>query len=281
MVVKARFILPFEQVQDFYIGAICTPEEYEKNLKLDFSKITREKMGIDYVPYAHIIRALHQNVSGCTYGFEKNPQDGGILWYTPNNNAYVQCYLTRRFHEDGTDVRTPAGFFPISNMRKRHVAIVGPDIRDIDNCVRRAIAKEIGMHTGIGMSLWADSDPYDENDDASNKKNADDKVSQAVEKVSQAVFEKEFMQRVTDGHLNKLGVATLLHMAHSDSIKKIPEKYYTNLLNSINSDESCKLYNVGKDSKGNVIINPDAFYDSEKSKSDQLDELSDAVNSIM
>ena len=280
MVVKARFTLPLEQVQDFYIGAICTPEEYEKNLKLDFSKIIREKMGINYVPYAHIIRALHQNVTGCTYGFEKNPEDGGIIWYTPNNNAYVQCYLTRRFHEDRTDVRTPAGFFPISNMRKRHVAIVSPDIREIDNCVRRAIAKEIGMHTGIGMSLWADSDPYDEDDE--NQPVSTESADAQEEKISQAAFEKEFMQRVTDGHLNKLGVATLLHMAHSDSIKKIPEKYYSNLLKSVNSDESCKFYNQGRDSKGNVIISPDAFYDSQETESEQtLDELSDAVNSIM
>ena len=91
------------------VGAVCSPQEFAENLKLDFSAIVRKKGSIDYLPWAEIVRTLHQKVSGCTYGF-KEAADGSIIHYTPDKNASTSS-LTSSFSPLGLIV-LPWVFFP-------------------------------------------------------------------------------------------------------------------------------------------------------------------------
>lgn len=228
---------------------------------------------IDYVPYAHIIRALHQHVSNCTYGFLEN-EDKEIIFYTKGDNAYVRCFLTRTFNigtAEQYEVTTPAGFFPISNMRKRHAAIVNPDIRDIDNCIRRAIAKEIGMHTGIGMSLWADSDPYDDSDEETTEEK-----NTAPKKLTKQAFVAAIKKSLKDRELTDFGVMTICKLANVPDVNNIPQARWQPLLDVLQNPQNIDLFNSGKNTKGAVVLEKEDRGD-EKS----LDELMKEADEVM
>lgn len=261
-------------------GAICTPEEFADNLKLDFSAIMRKKGSIDYLPWAEIVRALHQKVPGCTYGFREADENGGIIFYTPDRNAYLRPYLIR--HASGHIVMSPPGFFPISNMAARHKAMVDPDIRAIDNCLRRAIAKEIGVHTGIGLQLWASQDPYDEVEDEAVSFNGSAKTippaivrggvtSSGAAALTKAAAEPEvgtlakLNQAAKAAGLDEWGKATVAKAARVESWEKLRSDQAPKIIQLLGDADHVKMFNAGKNTKGQAI-NP-------KSKEDEIIEL--------
>ena len=264
------------------VAAICTPEEYAENLKLDFSSIVRKKGSIDYIPYAHIIRSLHQNVPGCTYGFLSSGKHGEIIFYTSDNNAYVRPYLTRLIQGDELIfdsakkemvqpigetyiISTPPGFFPISNMAARHRAIANPDIRQVDNCLRRAIAKEIGMHTGIGMALWADSDPYDEVEDSAVTFDRNS-TPQTNGNKPQPPNLNDVAEKVG---LDEHGKKTIALCVKVDSFNDIPDEIQSKVFQLISSPDNVTLFNRGRNTKGK-IVNPKPH----------VEEVNDIVNAF-
>lgn len=261
------------------IGAICSPEEFAENLKVDFSSLVRKKGSIDYLPWAEIVRAMHRQVSFCTYGFHDSP-DGSLIHYTPDRNAYLRPYLTRlvsapddtKFH-----VISPPGFFPISNMAARHKAMVDPDIRAIDNCLRRAIAKEIGIHTGLGLSLWAASDPFDEiEDEAANFSSSAGAAPVPSKTIARgtasspspaSVMERLEKAAAASG-LTDHGKRTVAMAARVESWEKVDEVNAAKIIPMLGNADNVKLYNAGKNSKGKTI-NP-------KSQEQEMSELAAA-----
>lgn len=259
-------------------GAICTPAEYDENLKVDFSSVIKKKGSIDYVPWGEIVRTLHKAVPGCTYGFKSAP-DGSLIHYTPTRNAYLRPYLTRRFIDpakpgESLIVESPAGFFPISNMASRHKAIEDPDIRSIDNCLRRAVAKEIGIHTGLGLALWADSDPYDlvEEEDPSKltrltvtgsiagssgtKTTEAPAASRGVssqKRADQPSIRDRMEQAAENGGLNSHGKQTVAIAVKADSWDAIPDDKIPRIMSLLGSNDHVKLFNAGRNSSGKEI----------------------------
>ena len=266
------------------VGAVCSPQEFAENLKLDFSAIVRKKGSIDYLPWAEIVRTLHQKVSGCTYGF-KEAADGSIIHYTPDKNAYLRPYLTRIFF--GTDkdglpfpaltLESPAGFFPISNMASRHKAMANPDIRAIDNCLRRAIAKEIGVHTGIGLQLWASQDPYDDVEDESAPPAA--RGAAPAPRPAKAPEPKREAEPVPSGParrdkaaevsgLTDHGKKTVAMAVRADSWEAISNDKDARIIQILGDADHVKLLNAGKNTQGKTI-NP-------KGENEEVKELVEA-----
>jgi hypothetical protein len=251
------------------LRAICSPEEFADNLRLDFSPIMKKKAGLDYIPWAEVVRALHQKIAYCTYAFEENGENGDIIFYTPNHNAYVRPYLTRYYPEDHLTVTSPSGFFPISNMAARHKAVEHPDIRMIDNCLRRAIAKEIGLQTGIGLSLWADSDPYDEVEDSPLSGSATPSTSRSkavsVLAARGAATPPEEPSNGSDSPLDRLnraataagltghGKQTVAVVARVGSWDDIPAERIPKILQALCDADKVKLYNAGRNSAGKEV----------------------------
>jgi hypothetical protein len=267
-------------------GAICSPEEFDSNLKIDFSGVVKKKGSIDYVPWGEIVRTLHKAVRNCTYGFKSAP-DGSIIHYTPTRNAYLRPYLTRYFlGENPTTkipeilfiVETPAGFFPISNMSARHKAMEDPDIRNIDNCLRRAVAKEIGIHTGLGLSLWADSDPYDlteEEEDSSSPKPSKVTMTGSLSgssgtgktatpiasrggsspavPVPRLSSQEKLDAAAEKGGLSAHGKSTVAVAVNADSWESIPAAKIPKILTLLASNDYVKLFNSGRNSMGKSI----------------------------
>jgi hypothetical protein len=258
-------------------GAICSTEEFEENLKIDFSGSIRKKGAIDYLPWAEIVRTMHRRIPYCTYGFHEDT-NGSLIHYTPTRNAYFRPYLTRRWGDDQGNiviVTTPPGFFPVSNMASRHKAMEDPDIRAIDNCLRRAIAKEIGLHTGIGLQLWADSDPFDEIDEeppvatrgARPAIATTGAVSVAGPTRSPGVALDEIAKTagVTDH-----GKKTIAIAARVDSWELIPDEKAPKIIAMLGDPEKVKLFNGGRNTAGKVI--------NAKSHSDEIKEIVQAFN---
>lgn len=256
------------------VGSICTPEEFDDNLKIDFSKYTRKKGSIDYVPWAELVRTLHKKVPNCTYGFKEGP-DGSMIFYTPEKNAYLRPYLIRRYMKEGEvtlEVMSPPGFFPISNMRARHAAIIGPNIRDIDNCLRRAIAKEIGVMTGIGLQLWAADDPYDLVDEeepceeptkrssATTASTSGSNGSSVKERgVSASVGRSEgskpldLDKAAEAAGLDEHGKQTIAKAVRADSWASIPDEKAPKIIQTLANPDNIKLLNAGKNTQGKTI----------------------------
>lgn len=278
---------PPQQTPLNIIGAICSPEEFAENLKVDFSSLVRKKGSIDYLPWAEIVRAMHRQVSFCTYGFHDSP-DGSLIHYTPDRNAYLRPYLTRLVSApDGTrfHVISPPGFFPISNMAARHKAMVDPDIRAIDNCLRRAIAKEIGIHTGLGLSLWAASDPFDEIEDEAatfaptsgtaaipTRTVARGGMGVAAPTSTSAPSGATTLERLNKAAeacgLTDHGKQTVAMAAKTESWDKIDDANAAKIIPLLGNADNVKLYNAGKNSKGRTI-NP-------KSQEQEMAELAAA-----
>jgi hypothetical protein len=257
------------------IGAICTTEEFDANLKLDFSDIVRKKGMIDYIPHGEIVRALHRHVPGCTYGFQPCEETGSIIFYTPSRNAYIRPFLIRHFPDRPT-IATPAGFFPISNMASRHKAIEDPDIRHIDNCLRRGVAKEIGFHTGIGLSLWASSDPYDEiGEESTGSSSGLARLSRGPQAVAseeggqagQSIAEALSKSAAAAG-LDRHGKQTVAMAVRADSFDEIPDEKAPKIIQLLSDPDKVKLFNLGRNSAGKTI-NP-------KSEKQELSEIVEA-----
>lgn len=281
------------------IGAICSPTEFDDNLKIDFSSFIRSKGGISYLPWAEIVRTLHKKISGCTYGF-KPAADGGMVHYTPDGGAYFRPYLTRCFFtpEGGINrvVETPPGFFPVSAMASRHKALVNPDIRHIDNCLRRCIAKEIGLMTGIGLQLWAAEDPYDLSDEEEDSctessktaksstigsRGTDKSVTRAsaptaapgrVNSPSGAAPGVSLNSAAEAAGLTEHGKQTIAMAVRAESWDQIPPDKVLRIIPLLASADNVKLFNDGRNSSGKVI-NP-------KSKEQETRELVDAFRSV-
>jgi len=244
------------------IGAICNPEEFARNLELDFSSMVRKKGSIDYLPWAEIVRTLHKCVPFCTYGF-MDGRDGSIIHYTPINEGYLRPYLTRVNPETGAVVTTPPGFFPISNMAARHKAITNPDIRAIDNCLRRAIAKEIGIHTGIGLHLWAASDPFDEVDDDAVNFSGSAKPSRTVSKASTSPstspgtttedLRAKLLEACDKSGLDEHGRQTIAKVLGADDIINIPATQILKIMQLLSVKDNVLLFNAGKNTKGKTV----------------------------
>jgi hypothetical protein len=263
-------------------GAICLPVEFDTNLNVDFSELVKKKGSIDYLPWGEIVRTLHKAVPGCTYGFKSAP-DGSIIHYTPTRNAYLRPYLTRRFYDPELKrhdlvIETPPGFFPISNMSARHKAMEDPDIRNIDNCLRRAVAKEIGIHTGLGLGLWADSDPYDladEDEEAASPKpqkvtvrgSTDGSKNGSATSApigsrggsSPAASNREKLNVAAEkSGLSPHGQATVAVAVRADSWDKIPEDKIPRIITLIASSDYVKLFNSGRNTAGKEINRKDS-----------------------
>lgn len=250
-------------------GAICTPQEFEQNLKLDFASIRKRKGAIDYLPWASIVRALHQHVDGCTYGFVAD-KEGKIIYYTPDGGAYVRPYLVRARPTTTeavplgwSSICSPPGFFPITNMASRHAAIVGPDIRQIDNCLRRAIAKEIGVHTGIGLGMWSNEDPYDASDEEPPAieygKAASPPVVNAVRSFASILDPSiAFDEAAHSAGLTLHGRETVARAVKAGSFELIPAGKFPAITELLGQPEFVKLFNSGRNSKGKEIhpLNP-------------------------
>ena len=260
------------------IGAICTPQEFAENLKVDFSSMVRKKGSIDYLPWAEIVRSMHRQVSFCTYGF-LDSQEGSIIHYTPDRNAYLRPYLTRLVNLEGGQrmtVLSPPGFFPVSNMAARHKAMVDPDIRAIDNCLRRAIAKEIGIHTGLGLSLWASSDPFDEiEEEAASFPDSAPRSRGAAPSPSKSSAATSLLDKLNKAAeacgLTEHGKQTVAMAVRVDSWTSIDETIAAKIIPVLGNSDNVKLYNAGKNSKGKSI-NP-------KSKEQEMAELAAAFSS--
>lgn len=275
---------------EIIVGSICTPEEFDDNLKIDFSKYTRKKGSIDYVPWAELVRTLHKKIPGCTYGF-KETAEGSMIFYTPEKNAYLRPYLTRIFYSMTADgcrrvvqiIESPPGFFPISNMRSRHAAIASPNIRDIDNCLRRAIAKEIGVMTGIGLQLWAADDPYDLVDEeepcvepkatrgatssstgSSGSKTSASKAAPATSSPNGAATtpdpsakplapSEKLDQAASAAGLTDHGKQTVAVAVKSDSWTYIPTEKMPKIIALLGNKDHVKLFNDGRNTSGKVI----------------------------
>lgn len=254
-------------------AAICTLEEFAENLKLDFSAIVRKKGAIDYLPWAEIVRSLHQRVQGCTYGF-KEADNGSLVHYTPDRNAYLRPYLTRYYPDHALVVESPAGFFPVSNMSARHKAMVDPDIRAIDNCLRRAIAKEIGVHTGIGLQLWASQDPYDEAEEEDLPKpsagsrpsergrpptDSPNGSSPAVSRLAAASaapavdMAEKLVKAAEAAGLTPHGQATVAKAVSVESWVLIPPEKAPKIMQILADSDKVKLLNAGKNTQGKTI----------------------------
>lgn len=258
-------IIPYE-----ITGAICSPEEFRANLKIDFSELVRKKGSIDYLPWAEIVRTLHQQVPHCTYGFVE-ATDGSVVHYTPTGNAYLRPYMTRYIPAAASPdkqafiVKSPPGFFPISNMAARHKAIENPDIRAIDNCLRRAVAKEIGIHTGIGLQLWAASDPFDEIDDdavtfggaaSRGPSTAPVAAPKREERANPVMSVLETLNKAADSAgLSEHGKATFAKVLNISSWDKINPDQAAKVMPILSDPDKVKLYNAGKNSKG-ATVNP-------------------------
>lgn len=161
-------------------------------------------------------------------------------------------------------VKSPPGFFPISNMAARHKAIENPDIRAIDNCLRRAIAKEIGIHTGIGLQLWAASDPFDEiDDDAATFNGAASRGAYAApvaapkreEKAKPASVLEALNKAADSAGLSSHGKATFAKVLNISSWDKINPEQAAKVMPILSDPDKVKLYNAGKNSKG-ATVNP-------------------------
>lgn len=265
-------------------GAICSPAEFDSNLNVDFSELIKKKGSIDYLPWGEIVRTLHKAVANCTYGFKPAP-DGSIIHYTPTHNAYLRPYLTRYFLGENPTTKaaevilvleTPAGFFPISNMSARHKAMEDPDIRAIDNCLRRAVAKEIGIHTGLGLGLWADSDPYDlidEEEDASSLKPSKVTTTGSLNGLSgtakiaaptasrgglspaaSKLSSREKLDLVAEkSGLAPHGKSTVAVAVKAESWETIPEDKIPRILTLVASSDFVKLFNSGRNTAGKSI----------------------------
>lgn len=263
------------------VGSICSPSEFDDNLKIDFSSFVRSKGGISYLPWAEIVRTLHKKVPGCTYGFKENGE-GGVIHYTPEGGAYFRPFLTRTYWDLDTGapiitVETPPGFFPVSDMRSRHKALVRPDIRNIDNCLRRAIAKEIGVMTGIGLQLWAAEDPYDLIDEEESPSETVNGSSGALSRGSAPAPSKASRESLSDTlnraaastGLDEHGKATIAVAVKAESWDKIPaDKWAPKILSYLANPEYVKLFNAGKNTSGKSI-NP-------KSKEQEITEIAAA-----
>jgi hypothetical protein len=244
-------------------GAICTPEEFAKNLEIDFSLSIKKKGSIDYLPWAEIVRTLHRIMPDCTYGFKESVGVGGsIIHYTPTRNAYFRPYLTRRWMDEKGNmliVTSPPGFFPVSNMASRHKAMEDPDIRAIDNCLRRAIAKEIGLHTGIGLQLWADSDPFDEVEEepALGTRGVKSPAKAASGPAASAPTRspKDALEEIckTSGVTGR-GRKTIAVAARVGSWELIPDEKAPKIIAMLQDPDNVKLFNSGRNTAGKVIL---------------------------
>lgn len=241
-------------------GAICSNAEFSENLKINFTSLIRKKGSIDYLPWAEIVRTLHKQVSGCTYGFFDSP-DGSVIHYTPTKNAYLRPYLTRFFPEQDLIITSPPGFFPISNMAVRHKAIEDPDIRAIDNCLRRAIAKEIGVHTGIGLSLWAASDPFDEIDDEAANFSGKPGAAQAraglvqlARAAESPVATPSLGETASKAGLSEHGRKTIFKALSVESWNEVTADKQRKVFDVLSNPDNIKLFNAGKNTKGVTIL---------------------------
>ena len=268
------------------IGAVCQPKEFDENLKIDFSGFVKSKGGVSYLPWAEIVRTLHKAVPNCTYGFKEAP-DGSLVHYTPDKGAYFRPYLTRYWvnveGEIVVVIETPPGFFPVSNMGSRHKALVSPDIRAIDNTLRRAVAKEIGVMTGIGLQLWAHEDPYDLVDDEdepapssagvaalmrSGLKTASTPAPSANGAVSGST---DALDKAGDASgLTEHGKKTIAVALRAESWSQIPADKSPKIIQLLADPDNVKLFNAGKNSSGKTI-NP-------KSPEEETKELVAAFN---
>ena len=254
---------------EHFVGAVCTTEEFAENLKIDFSSLIRKKGSIDYLPWAEIVRTLHKQVSNCTYGF-KETHEGSMIHYTPTDNAYLRPYLIRRIVSTTGEtqiVETPPGFFPVSNMAARHKAMSSPDIRAIDNCLRRAIAKEIGIHTGIGLALWAASDPFDEIEDAavyfgaaSTSRVVGVGTEPPAQRGSSPAVASSIDPAAEAAGLTDHGKQTIAIAVRADSWKAIPADKAPKIVQLLADPDKVSLFNSGRNSQGKVI-NPMAKED--------------------
>lgn len=266
-----------------FVGAVCAPEEFDDNLKLDFSSFVKKKGSISYLPWAEIVRTLHKKVPLTTYGF-KNNEEGGLVHYTPDGGAYFRPYLIRRWEDkDGRVlkiVETPPGFFPCSDMRARHKALTNPNIRDIDNTLRRAIAKEIGLMTGIGLQLWCESDPYDLVDEeepcvepkatrgvTSSSTGLNGSKTSAGKTISTATASSEpgtkpsespspierLDQAALSAGLISHGKQTVAVAVKADSWDKIPAEKMPKIISLLGNKDHVKLLNDGRNTSGKVI----------------------------
>lgn len=132
-------------------------KSYDELRRIDVSKYTEERDGIQYLNWAKCVDLLHENGAETVY-FEPvpNPLTGSTLYMTnkeflDKNKVANQCYETEIKVFVDNQVWTMRG--PVTNG-SNPVKDNSMSQQRLWNCQCRLFVKCIAIHTGLGFDLW-------------------------------------------------------------------------------------------------------------------------------
>lgn len=130
---------------------------YNELRKVDVSKYTEERDGMDYLPYNKCIDLLHENGAEVVYFLPvQNPKTGGSLYesetvFEDKNGVKNRCYETRiEIHIDDKVYYMQSPVMNGSNPVKDN----SMSQQRVWNSMTRSFVKAVAMYTGLGFSLW-------------------------------------------------------------------------------------------------------------------------------
>lgn len=118
-----------------------------KNFDVDanFAKEHGKKKGrFDFVPWSNLLAEAQRHYDEVLVHYQPVEIIEGVVGVT------VRVRVTIRMGEETSSIEVP-----LAVTDDRNAAIARPNCGDIEKARQRALAKAIGMLTGIGLSVWA------------------------------------------------------------------------------------------------------------------------------
>ena len=130
----------------------------------EYKQFVEKKGKYDYLSWAVAVdfaNKCFQYVEYKIQNYTMTTSNGSTLtvpyMLLPNSTALVK--VTLKLTDFDGDVRTHEECLAIRDQRNR--AVVNPDSAQVENAIRRCIAKAISMLTGFGIELWFGEDIKD------------------------------------------------------------------------------------------------------------------------